>query len=746
MTARLRSVGLFALWMSGCAQTLVIGAMNGDSSLDASAPLDATGANDGSTSPDAPSPIDRAQPADATSPSDSTPLDATADLGPTLDASPRDVADVTITDAPHADAMTADARDAADVTVGPAGTPLPAGWCAVGDRCYVDPGVFQVANSAPFVDACTAPGAQRILVGADDEAATVPLPFEFRYASRRYTQVGVSSNGAIGFPTVLPLAANEAPPYRPMGDAVFPMWIDMRQPMGVCVATLGTAPDRRFVIEYVDARRADAPDFSATIEVSLHEGTNTVSSQVYRSTGALGFPTVGYQELGGRSSGVRYGPSYPLPPTTISFQFQFTTRVTEGVGVCHAGAIACGASGDAVCTGMVAPSGEVCNGLDDDCDGEVDECASCGASRVCMGGRCACPPDVACDGVPIAGVATGLSNSCAWRTDGTVACWGSNVIGDGCAERRPFPTAIPGLRGVTQVAMNGNHICARRGNGTVACWGSNTYGELGDGTNTRRLSPVEVPGITDAASVFVAGDATCAFTASGATRCWGSNLTAQVGDGTTSHRSSPVPITGLTDTASMAGLFGHTCALRATGGVVCWGLNRFGAIGEGTDTLYLLTPTPVIGMADGVTQIGVGGGASFALRDNRLYMWGLNSAPYVPSMMGAPEIRSPVELTAFGRVSRIHVIGQAIFAWREDGSVLVFSRNDDGQVGNGTNSPVLTPTPAPYLAGMRIGPGGGSHACALRDDGSLWCWGNNREGQIGDGTTTPRYSPVRISL
>ncbi len=50
---------------------------------------------------------------------------------------------------------------------------------------------------------------------------------------------------------------------------------------------------------------------------------------------------------------------------------------TEGVGACHAGAPVCTSSGAYVrCEGEVRPGWETCNGLDDNCNGRVDEPSS----------------------------------------------------------------------------------------------------------------------------------------------------------------------------------------------------------------------------------------------------------------------------------------------------------------------------------------------------------------------------------
>ena len=40
---------------------------------------------------------------------------------------------------------------------------------------------------------------------------------------------------------------------------------------------------------------------------------------------------------------------------------------------------------------------------------------------------------------------------------------------------------------------------------------------------------------------------------------------------------------------------------------------------------------------------------------------------------------------------------------------------------------------------------GGTHTCAVLDDGSVVCWGYNDNGQIGDGTTSDRHTPTQTA-
>jgi peroxiredoxin/uncharacterized membrane protein YphA (DoxX/SURF4 family) len=68
---------------------------------------------------------------------------------------------------------------------------------------------------------------------------------------------------------------------------------------------------------------------------------------------------------------------------------------SEGIGICHGGTQTCDSNGTwGPCVGETTPQSEICgNGLDDDCDGVVDNgcCTSdaeCGASTTCVSGQC----------------------------------------------------------------------------------------------------------------------------------------------------------------------------------------------------------------------------------------------------------------------------------------------------------------------------------------------------------------------
>ena len=77
---------------------------------------------------------------------------------------------------------------------------------------------------------------------------------------------------------------------------------------------------------------------------------------------------------------------------------------TTDEGVCERGVNRC-IGGTIVCVGAIEPRDEICNGLDDDCDGDGDDMAPCPGDTSCIDGGCRirciegefpCPPGFSC--------------------------------------------------------------------------------------------------------------------------------------------------------------------------------------------------------------------------------------------------------------------------------------------------------------------------------------------------------------
>ena len=72
--------------------------------------------------------------------------------------------------------------------------------------------------------------------------------------------------------------------------------------------------------------------------------------------------------------------------------------------------------------------------------------------------------------------------------------------------------------------------------------------------------------------------------------------------------------------------------------------------------------------------------------------------------------------------------------------------NNMGQVGDGTQSPRITPVDVSGLtSGVTAVATGATHGCALTTLGGVKCWGLNDNGQLGDGSMTQRLAPVNVS-
>lgn len=295
-------------------------------------------------------------------------------------------------------------------------------------------------------------------------------------------------------------------------------------------------------------------------------------------------------------------------------------------------------------------------------------------------------------------LAVGNGHSCALKTGGSVACWGwGNVgqLGNGTTTVDQTSTvAVSGLTDAVALDANSNHTCAVKSDGTVACWGSNSGGELGDGTTTARSTPVTVTGLSSVTAIALGSTHSCALKSDGTVACWGSSLYGRLGNGVTASQifSSPVAVSGLSDAIALAAGDAHTCALKSDGSVACWGFNTNGELGNGTTTRSG-TPVAVSGLANAIA-LASGYSHTCALKaDNTLACWGYNPSGQVGNGSTVNQT-SPVAVAGLSGVAAVGTGQDHSCALKKDGSVLCWGGNGSGQIGDGSTTTRSAPTAA----------------------------------------------------
>lgn len=378
----------------------------------------------------------------------------------------------------------------------------------------------------------------------------------------------------------------------------------------------------------------------------------------------------------------------------------------------------------------------------------------------------------------VAQLAAGNTHTCARLTSGQVRCWGANTdgrLGDGTTTDAVRPVAVSNpagtgpLTGVTHLAVGYLQTCAALEDGHAVCWGTNTNGQLGDGTTTAASRPVEVANpegtgpLTGVTSLATGATQTCARTDAGRAFCWGVNTAGGIGDGTADEHHRPVAVIGvegtgpLTGVAEVSGGLRHTCARLEVGEVRCWGRNQDGNLGDGTTATRLrpvatIDPSRALEPLSGVTQLSTGNVHSCArLTTGEARCWGstaLGNPDVAESLLAVPvtDVDGSGPLTG---VVQVAAGTRHTCALRDDTGVVCWGANDAGQLGDGTATGRVLPTPvldetgtAPLTGVVQID-AGVDQTCAVLADHQARCWGAGYRGD-GLGTGGDRELPVVV--
>lgn len=474
------------------------------------------------------------------------------------------------------------------------------------------------------------------------------------------------------------------------------------------------------------------------------------------------------------------------------------------VGECVAGTQTCDATGHwpATCVGTVTARVELCDNVDNDCDGATDDGieadAACGSwlngASDCVLGTCnrSCTTDYADCNSFSAGCETRLGSAtactrcgdaCAWscgssttgcndpvrmslgigaasnttcaiRSPDDLYCWGENSngeVGTGTTGSVGAPVAVRSLSGtIVDSASGATHSCAVVATGRVYCWGENGEGQIGDNTLVSRLTPTLVSGITTAVEVVAGFNFTCARLLSGAVQCWGYNIARQLGVDDTMRRVVPTNVVGVSDATSLSASTLRVCATRAGGTVVCWGSGHTGRA----------STTIPGGLA--ATKVATGLNHTCAIAGGEVFCWGGNEAGELGNG-GTTPVSSPIRIGTW----RSRVVGDVaavdITAGNEhtcvagsNGSLACWGSNSSGQVGNASMMDALGPVYLTSVTGVFDVEAGALYTCALSQarpaspsdpapPTSMYCWGENGSGELGHSMTTDVRVPTLVS-
>ncbi|HEY6829549.1 MAG TPA: hypothetical protein VI259_21980 [Gemmatimonadaceae bacterium] len=321
----------------------------------------------------------------------------------------------------------------------------------------------------------------------------------------------------------------------------------------------------------------------------------------------------------------------------------------------------------------------------------------------------------------------------------------------------PFGAVDPG--GITplfgQLAVGNFHGCAIIASGQTWCWGDRAFGELGNGiiagtlgnitgNNPSPSAPVPVNGAPLYTEINSHGAHTCGLLPGGIAQCWGRNG-GNLGNGTTQHTAHPVTVNGGPYLQISGGRL-TTCALDFSNVAWCWGLNQRGEVGDGSGAASIVPQL----VATNVTfrEIDASWVHSCALTTSihpvsDVYCWG---GPVFPTTMPTPQL-----ITGGPKFERIFGGGTAECGITANLTAYCWGFNAGGALGDGTTTNRYVPTlVSGNLSFIMIANGTRpnnnlTHTCGITVDGTAYCWGGNDFGQLGDGTTTQRLVPTPVA-
>jgi alpha-tubulin suppressor-like RCC1 family protein len=173
-------------------------------------------------------------------------------------------------------------------------------------------------------------------------------------------------------------------------------------------------------------------------------------------------------------------------------------------------------------------------------------------------------------------------------------------------------------------------------------------------------------------------------------------------------------------------------------------LTRVGAVALLSSTVLGAQAPPAAGL---IRHVAAGNFVLVVKADGSVVGWGAEESGMAAkprSQSGIVQVPTAIDLP--GKARQVAVGVTSAYALLDDGTVVAWGDNHEGQLGNGAMGAngepgiypksSVTPVRVTGLGDIIQIEAGARHAMALRKDGTVWAWGERDDGAIGDGKPT----------
>ncbi|MBK6756474.1 MAG: cadherin-like domain-containing protein [Moraxellaceae bacterium] len=206
------------------------------------------------------------------------------------------------------------------------------------------------------------------------------------------------------------------------------------------------------------------------------------------------------------------------------------------------------------------------------------------------------------------------------------------------------------------------------------------------------------------------------------------------------------------DLQSLSAKQDSTCVVTSTGIVKCWGVNDFGQLGDGTTQAFKNMPVTVTNLS-GAKQVAMGYNHACAItQTGTVSCWGDNNNGQLGDGTQTQRLQATPVLGLAAKATQLALTYQSSCALLETGNIQCWGSNSQGELGVGKQiTPIRSLSPQTLTLGSNLKAkrivAGKNHLCAISQNDSLFCWGANEVGQLGiNSSAAVVYQATQVNL